>query len=347
VFRHVFGVSQGGNWEGTNILHRPDVPERIAAELGLATGELDELEARGRQRLYELRSAREWPDRDEKVVASWNAMMLAAFAEAGRVLGRADYVEAADACADFILKEMRRDGRLLRTWRDGTAKIDGFLEDYALLVDALLTVYGATFDTRRVEQAGEVADRMIELFWDPAEELFFDTPSGGERLVVRPRDIYDNATPSGTSAATRALVRLGRLTGGPEYERLAGRVLRSMARVATELPQGFGLLLSVLAHHLSTPTEVALVGEPNTLDTEAMLAVVNRRFLPHTTVALLDPRNGSGSAAIIPLLADRPMRDGRVTAYVCRQYTCKQPVTEPRALELDLALIRSGAETSG
>src|SRR5690606_1602575 len=174
-----------------------------------------------------------------KVIAGWNAMMLGAFAEAGRVLGRPDYVEVAIRCAEFVLGEMRRDGRLLRTWRDGSTKIPAFLEDYALLVDSLVELYAATFDDRWVGEAADLADGMLDLFWDPAEELFFDSASDAEPLVVRPRDIYDNATPSGTSAAVHALVRLARLTGEPDYERMAGRVLGSMTKVATELPQGF------------------------------------------------------------------------------------------------------------
>lgn len=348
VFRRLFGVTEGGNWEGSNILFRAESVEELAAERGTDPSATMAMVERAREVLYADRSKRVWPGRDGKVVASWNAMMMRAFAEAGRVLAREEYLQAAVDSAEFMLNELMDDRRLLRTWRDGSAKIGGFLEDYALGVDALVEVYSANFDLRWVERARDLADRMIEAFWSEDEGVFYDTSAGGEQLVVRPRDIYDNATPSGTSAAVHALIRLGRLVGEPRYERIAGRVLRGMSKIASDLPQGFGNLLAALQHFLASPTEVAIVGPRQDEHTAALLRTLHQRYLPHTTLAFLDIDDDTARAsAAIPLLSDRPMRNGRATAYVCRHYTCKQPVTEPAALDLDLSTLHQpGSSTT-
>jgi uncharacterized protein YyaL (SSP411 family) len=237
---------------------------------------------------------------------------------------------------------MRRGDRLLRSWRDGEAKVEGFLEDHAVLLDALVELYFATFDPRWLAEARALADRMLERFWVADEGIFFDTPADGEQLVVRPRDIYDNATPAGTSAAVHALIRLARLSGEGEYERVAARVLEGMGRIASEVPQGFGHMLCALEHHLAVPAEVAIVGGIGEADTEALLDVVRGRFLPHVTLALLpietsgDTGDAEVAAAQIPLLAERTRRDGKAAAYVCRSYACRQPVTTAEELEREL-----------
>ncbi len=347
IFRQYYGVSDNGNWEDHNILNVPLSRAEAEQRSGLEPAALRELLARSRARLYAARAERVWPGRDEKIITSWNAMMIQSFAEAGRVLGRVEWVDAASRGADFILRELQRDGRLLRSWRDGTAKVDGFLEDHALLIDALVEVYFATFDPRWVEEARSLADRMLERFWAPDEAIFFDTPDDGEQLVVRPRDIYDNATPAGTSAAVHALIRLARLAGDPEYERVANRVLEGMGRLAAEVPQGFGHLLCGLEHHLAPPAEVAIVGGKGEADTVALLREVNSVFLPHTTLALLplgrddDPAGLTSVIEAVPVLAERGRRDGKATGYVCRNYTCKEPVTEPTDLAEELAELRS------
>ena len=351
AFRRYYEISPGGNWEGHNILNVPGSLAEATERSGLDAPALQELLARGRERLYAARAERVWPGRDDKIITSWNAMMIQSFAEAGRVLGRGDWIEAAERGANFVLRALQRDGRLLRSWRDGSAKVEGFLEDHALLIDALIELYFATFDPRWVDEARSIADRMLERFWAADEGVFFDTPADGEQLVVRPRDLYDNATPSGTSAAVHALIRLARLSGGPEYERVAGGVLEGLGRLAGEVPQGFGHLLCALEHHLAAPSEVAIVGGKGDLDTEALLRELRPTFLPHTTLALLPLGQDGDLASLspiierIPVLADRGRREGQATAYVCRNYTCKQPVTDPADFAAELAELRPATQS--
>jgi uncharacterized protein len=336
LFRRFYDVTEEGNWEGKNILHAPRTAGEIAEAAGISEARLAGALARGRELLYRARSERVWPGRDEKALTSWNAMMLHAFAQAGFILDDPGYVQVAVSTAEFLLREMVRGDRLFRTWRDGEAKIDAFLEDHALLVDALVELYLATHDHRWIVEARPIADRMIDRFWEEDEEIFYDTGAGGEALILRPRDIYDNATPSGNSAAALGLTRLARLTGEPSYERIAGRVTRGMAGVASRVGQAFGHLLGAVAHQLAPPTEVAIVGEPAAGDTRELVDVLRRRFLPHVTVAVGDPSAVAGLGEVVPLLAHRERIDGRATAFVCQHYACRMPVTEPAELRREL-----------
>ncbi len=342
LFRRYFDITEGGNWEGSNILQCPDPLDEVAADLGEHPDRLRALLDRGRATLYDVRSRRIWPGRDEKVLTSWNAMMLHAFAEAGRILNEPRYIEAAKANADFLLSEMRRPDRLLRSWRDGSARIDGFLEDHALLTDGLIELYRSTFELRWVREARSLADQMIDLFWSADDEMFFDTARDSGELFMRPRDIYDNATPSGTSAAAHALTRLARLTGEPTYDRISSRIVQGMSEVASRVPQAFGHLLGALINQIALPTEVAICGDPAEPDTRALLEVLNSHFLPETTVALRHPGADEDEVAgLIPLLAQRDVGDGEATAFVCRRFTCRMPVTAPAELEAELEWIRS------
>jgi len=337
LFRLVYGVTEGGNWEGSNILNRPRRLDAVAEEAGVEVAWLEEVIERTRCKLYEIRSRRVWPGRDEKIIMSWNAMMLHTFAESAKVLESDRYRKIAVANAEFLLRDLRVDGRLLRTWRDGSSKIDGFLEDHALLLEALLAVYEATFDLRWVEEARWIGDQIIEHFWSADEEVFYDTRKDGERLVVRPRDIHDNAMPSGTSSAVQGLIRLARLTGVAEYESIALRVLGRMADVACQIPQAFGHLLGALAAAISPPLEIAIVGDAHTDETHALLRGVRRRFLPDATIAFRPfDSDEQEISRRIPLLAGRTGVERRATAYVCEQYTCLRPVTSAEELESEL-----------
>jgi uncharacterized protein YyaL (SSP411 family) len=265
-------------------------------------------------------------------------MMLHAFAEAARVLENDEYRAVAVRSAGFLLRELRPRGTLLRTWKEGRAKIGAFLEDHALLADALIAVYEATWDARWVREARALADAMLEKFWDEGEGAFYDTAADAESLVVRPRDVFDNATPSGNSAAVFALLRLGELTGEPRYTRTAARVLEGMGELLGRVPQGFGHLLCALDFHLATPTEVAFVGTPGEEETEALVRTVSRAYLPNAVLALRRPEDGDGDADLIPLLQQRSAVDGKATAYVCERLACKQPVTDPAELAAQLGI---------
>ncbi|HEU4452318.1 MAG TPA: thioredoxin domain-containing protein [Longimicrobium sp.] len=338
VFRRYYDVTDHGNFEHRNILHTDERLEDVAEERGITLERLREIVANSRRVLYEARAKRVWPGRDDKVLASWNAMMLHAFAEAARVFDRPDWLRIAVASAEFLTSALKPEGRLLRTWKDGRAKIPAFLEDHALLADALVAVHEATWDVRWVREARALADAMLELFWDDAEGVFHDTASDAETLVVRPRDLFDNATPSGNSAAVMALLRLGELTGESRYTEVARRVLEGTADFMTRVPAGFGHLLCALDFHLATPREVAIVGVPGTEDADALVRIVSRAYLPNTVLAFTRPEDAESAAETVPLLQARTMIGGRATAYVCERFACQQPVTAPADLAAQLGI---------
>jgi uncharacterized protein YyaL (SSP411 family) len=303
-----FGATERGNFEGSNILTRGDEPP----------DRLDEI----RRRLYEARARRVWPGLDDKRLTAWNALAIAALADAGAVLERPDYVEAAARSADFVLRDLRDDGgRLLRTYKDGQAKLNAYLEDHAFLVEALLTLYEASFDPRWFAAARETADAMIERFADDERGGFFETSSDHERLVARRKDLEDHPIPAGNSSAAYGLLRLAALTGEHEYERRAVGVLRLLHTIAVAHPQAFAHLLQALDFHLGSVREVALVGD----DVRPLERVVRGRFRPHLVLA-------GGEEDGVPLLAGRDPVDGRAAAYVCERFACQRPVTEPAEL---------------
>jgi uncharacterized protein len=317
-----WGVDRGPNFEGKSILQvigQPD-PEAIAPL---------------RQRLLEARAARVRPGRDDKVLAGWNGLACRALAEAGRALGRKDYVNAAVRNAEFLLGSMRRDGRLLRTWKAGQARLKGYLEDHAMVAAALVDVYEATFERRWLDAARELTDDTLELFWDDALEGFYDTGRDHEQLIVRPRNLFDNAVPSGTAVAIETLLRLAVLTGEATYESRAVAALRPLADLMSRHPSGFGRFLSALDFHLGPKVEVALVTPERGEAAGPLVAEVFGRYLPNRVVVGAttdDPRAAAG----IPLLEGRGAVDGKPTAYVCRNYACELPVTEPAALARQL-----------
>jgi uncharacterized protein YyaL (SSP411 family) len=304
-----FGATEHGNFEGANILTRGE-------------GSPDAL-ADWRRRLYAVREQRVWPGLDDKRLTSWNALAIAALAEAGAVLEREDYLDAARTAADFVLSELRDgDGRLLRSWKDGRGRLNAYLEDHAFLLEALLTLYESTFEPRWFASARELADTMIDRFADDRQGGFFETSDDHERLVARRKDLEDHPIPSGNASAALGLLRLAALTGDHGYEQRGVSVLRLLHEVAPKHPQAFGHLLQALDFHLSPTREVALVGD----DLRPLERVVRGAFRPGIVVA-------GGAEDGVPLLQGRHPVDGRAAAYVCEQFVCKAPVTEPEELE--------------
>jgi uncharacterized protein YyaL (SSP411 family) len=332
-----WGVNDGPNFEGKNILFVPRDLEEVAARLGLSRERLSDLLAGARTKLYLARERRVHPGRDEKVLAAWNGMMCRAFAEAGRALGRSDYTESAVRNAEFVLRAMRRDGRLLRTWKDGEAKLLAYLEDYAMVADGCLAVYEASFDRRWLDVAVGLAGELIRLFWDERQEGFFDTGVDHEVLVVRPRNLFDNAVPCGSSVAVELLFRLAVLTGDEQYERLGLRALRPMADLLGRYPTGFGRFLCALDFHLGPVAEVALIWPQGTREERLrpMLDAIFGRYHPNRVVVGAADGERAQSTGI-PLLETRPAIQGKPTAYVCRRYVCQAPTTDARALARQL-----------
>jgi len=283
-----------------------------------------------RAKLYEARSRREWPGLDDKRLTAWNALAISALAEAGAALGRADLLDAARDCATFVLRDLRRDdGSLLRTYNRGEAKIDAFLEDHAFLLEALLTLYEATFEPRYFTEALALAGTLVERFADPEHGGFYSTAAdggSGPPLVARRKDLEDAPIPSGASGACYGLLRLAALTGDHAWEEAGLGVIRLLHAVAPQHPQAFGHLLQAIAFHLGPVREVALAGEP----VEPLVRVVRREYRPRTVLAGGEPDG-------VPLLQDRGPVDGRAAAYVCERFACQRPVTEPAELEALLA----------
>jgi len=324
-----WGVDRGPNFEGHSILFVPREPSEVAEDLGLSEARLEELVAAARARLYGVRDKRVHPGLDDKVLASWNGLALAAFAEAGRVLGRADYIAAAVRNAAFIVTQMKAGERLLRSWKDGQAKIKGYLEDYAMVGVGLLALYEATFDRRWLDESRRLAEQALVLFWEEGEGIFFDTGIDHEALVVRPRNLFDNAVPCGTSVTIEWLLKLAVFFGEERYEAVAVKALRPMADLMTRYPSGFGRYLSALDFHLGPVAEVALVWPEGGSDT-SLIATAFQGYRPNRLVVGA-PAN-SPAAEGLPLLTDRHAVDGKPTAYVCRRYVCQLPVTDPTAL---------------
>ncbi len=300
------GMSDGGNFEGRNI---PVRAGELAPEL--------------RQRLYDVRTERVWPGLDDKRLTAWNALMVSALAEAGAVLGEPRYLDAAGTCAAFILDTMRDDnGHLLRTFKDGRAHLNAYLEDHAYLVEALLTLYESSFEPRWFAAAREVAAQMIDRYVDDERGGFFETSTDHEQLVARRKDLEDNPIPAGNSSAAYGLLRLAALTGEHEYERRAEGVLQLLHELAPRHPQAFAHLLQALDFRLAQTKEVALAGG----DTTELERVVRSKFRPHIVLA-------GGQPDGVPLMEGRTAVDGHAAAYVCEQFACRQPVTEPAELE--------------
>ena len=330
-----WGVTEAGNFEGKNILNVPQDPETVAAAFGISQDELGEQIGKARSKLFAVREQRVRPGLDDKVLAAWNGLMLRAFALASRVLDRDDYRKVAEKNAAFLLEKLKSDGRLRRSYKDGRARFNGYLEDYAMVADGLVALYEATFETRWLSEADSLCDATFELFWDAGSGTFYDTPADHEKLVTRPRDIYDNATPSGTSVAVEVLLKLALLLDRNDYRQRAEAVLENLSGGLEKLPGAFGRLLSALDFHLSRPREVVIIGEPEAEDTRALLETIYARYLPNKVVAGR-AEDDEEPAGLVPLLADRPTRNGTATAYVCEGYACQSPTTEPEELAVQL-----------
>lgn len=318
-FNENHDVTATGNFEGKNILNL-ESPVAAAPDPD------------SRARLFAAREKRVKPFRDEKVLTAWNGLMLAAFADAAKVLNSDEYLQIAERNAAFLLSELKSRDRLLRTWKNGKAKLNGYVEDYANVADALIELYQTTGKIEYVIEARRLADAMITEFWDEENGGFFFTSNDHEELIVRNKDFYDNATPSGNSTAADVLLRLAKFTHEERYERFAITTLRLSASQIRRHPQGFGRALSALEFSLSDTKEIVIIGEKgNQLERE-----IFRKYLPDAVVMLSSESESESGSATIPLVKGRPMIDGRATAYVCENSVCQRPVTSVEALNKSL-----------
>jgi uncharacterized protein len=336
IFMLAYDVTEQGNWEGKNILNVNRELSEVARLAKISEAEAAKLLASARQTLYEVRSKRVWPGLDDKALTAWNGLMLAAFAEAGRALGREDYTAVAVQNAEFLYENLRQaNGRLWRAWKAGhEARYNGYLEDYAYLGDGLLALYQTTFDLRWFNWAQELAELTLTHFYDEQDGGFFDTADDHETLIYRPKDLQDNAVPSGNAMACHLLLQLGLYTGDGRYHDIAQKTVAAVYGAMSQYPTGFAHWLCAAAFLLGEPQEVAIIGEPTAADTQALLAVVRETYRPHLATAVAPPN--SPAAQAIPLLANRDQLENQATAYVCRQFACQRPVNEAAALREQL-----------
>ena len=326
----IFGMTQTGNFEGSNIFQIVNVDDRMKWR----SDEFRPLRAQ----LYAARNQRTHPGRDEKILTSWNGLMLRAFATAAWVFSSEDYANVARDNARFIREHLHQEGRLLHSYKEGRARIEGFLEDYAFLIDGLVALYQCTFETEWLEWAVNLAGTTLVEFFEPGAAAFYDTASSAEALVSRPRDAYDSATPSGNSVICHALLELGRLTGRDDFQRVATTVLEGYAGVAAEQPHGFSRLLAAIDEAVGPSAEVAIIGDPRAEDSQRLLAELRERYLPRVTVALASPED-ERTLESLPVFRDRSAQNGNATAYVCVGYSCRLPTTEPGTMVAQIAEI--------
>ena len=344
LFETAYGVTDDGNWEGVTILSRVVGDGELAGRFGLDEGEVAQLLADDRARLLARRAERPQPARDGKALAAWNGLAIAALADAAAPLEEGDpeasarYRAAAERSAAAIIDGLlAEDGRLGRSWKDGRAVGAGVLEDHTHLADGLLALYELTGADRWFTTARRLIDRVLAAFADP-DGGFFDTADDHERLVTRPKDVQDNAIPSGNAMAARVLIRLAAWTGEGSYRDAAERAIRTVVPFVARYPTGFAQWLSAIDLAFAPLIEVAIIGPAGDPATTALLAEVRRGYRPDIVLAWATDE-GAAAKSAVPLLHDRSMLDGRPTAYVCRGFACRLPVTDPRALasEVDAA----------
>ena len=329
LFMRCYDVSEDGNFEKRNILHLPHDLAAVAKREDMSLEFLRELLRDAKHVLLEARNLREPPFRDEKILASWNGMAIRALAEAGGALNESRFRVAAARGLEFLLGNMRKGGRLRRSYKDGMARIDAFLEDYAAVGNAIFSVYEATLEPRWLDEAAWITELVVGLFWDDTDGVFHDGPKDGEALAVRARDLMDNATPSGNSLAVELLIRSAHLFGEERHRVIAHRVLDREAGLMARLPAAFGRLLGALDRTVADPVEIVIVGARDDVRTLELLETALSRYMPNRIIA--------GSAPSEDLSHSLPVLEGRdrgtePAAYVCERYACKAPVSDAMAL---------------
>lgn len=325
-----WSMSAGGNFEGSNILNVPNDDEVVAETLNMSVEEMHEKLAQIKDRLYAVRTSRVYPGLDDKILTAWNGMMLASLAEAARVLHRDDYLVAAERAGDFILENlMTDDARLWRTYKNGKTKINAYLEDYANVIDAFLELYQSTFMDKWFTAARNLADSVLKHF--SAEDTgFYDTSDDHEKLIVRPRQLQDNATPSGNTMMAKQLIRLSAYTGDSRYDEAARGALKPLIPAMQQYPQAFGEAINAADMLIRGVKEVAIVGNPTQQGTKDLLAEVRQTYRPTVITAL--SRAAVDGEHTIALLNYRTMRNGEPTVYVCQNFMCQMPVTTAEAM---------------
>ncbi len=335
-FSEYFDITPDGNWEGHSIPNTPRSLQAVASELGVSPDELRRSLAEARQKVYAARLRRVPPLTDDKVLAAWNGLMIGAFADGARVLGEKRYLDSAERAARFVLRELARpDGGLYRTARAGKAHLDAYLEDYAFVADALVDLYEAGAPESHLHEALRLAERMLTDFGDEGGALFH-TARKHETLIARSREGHDGATPNANAVAARVLARLAFHFDRHDLHARALDAIRAYGRPIERAPRAFATTLGVVDLLLEAPIELAFVGAPGSPDLAALLAEVARHYLPNRIVAHAEPGPDHVARSALPLLAEKRLVDGVPALYVCRNFTCRAPVSKPAEVAVAL-----------
>ncbi|WP_021166782.1 hypothetical protein SOV_09850 [Sporomusa ovata DSM 2662] len=329
LFADVYDVTPVGNFEGENIINliNYDLYD-YAAKNNLDINALESQMAAAREKLYQVREQRIHPFKDDKILTAWNGLMVAALAKAARVLQREDYTQAAEQAVEFIFNKLTAaDGkRLLARYRDGDAAYKGYVDDYAFLLWGLLEVYETTFNPKYLRQAIHISMDLKELFWDNWDGGFYFTGHDSEELLLRPKEIYDGAMPSGNSVAALALLKLARLTDNNEYNAMVEAMFTCFSAEVTHYPRAYTFFLLALDYYLSAPSHIVIAGDKEDTEVQAMLALARQRFMPETTVIYNDPEYQTDNSELIPVAAGQVAVGGRATGYICENFACQRPV---------------------
>jgi uncharacterized protein YyaL (SSP411 family) len=328
VFADYFDVTEEGNFEGRNVLRQRGELRGVARSLGLSPEELEKRLDMARHKLFLARQKRPKPGLDDKILCAWNALAVTAFAEAGFAFDNRHYLDIASANGRFLTSHLWREGRLRRTWKGGQARLNAYLDDYAFLIEGLLALYQASGDREWLLKADDLMRIQIERFSDAESGDFYFTAEDHEALLVRRKEYLDNAIPSGNSASCLNLIRLAELLGREDYRRRAESVLERLTEAMARHPLGFGYWLQALDYQIGPIAEIAIVGPPE--QREELLAAIRRRYLPNKALAI---ETGALPSGVVRLLEGRTTVGGRATAYVCRNYSCRRPVTSASDLE--------------
>jgi uncharacterized protein YyaL (SSP411 family) len=325
VFARMYDVTDEGNFEGKNILHPILTVDQASKFFRKEKSEIEALLVRAKEKLFAARQKRIKPFRDEKIIAAWNGLMLSGLAEAIKITGESSCIEASRRTVEFIFGKMFRDGYLLHVYKDGQAKLRGYLDDYAFVALGLLDLYDVLFDRSLIERAIELADIMLKEFWDEGGGGLFYTGKSHEPLISRTKPVFDASIPSGNAIAAQLLLRLYHLTGAADYRARAETILRSYYDAMVSQPFGFAHMLCALDQYLHPAKEIVIVGEISDARTTDLIKEIHSLYLPNKAVQLFEP--GQSLDKVSPLLAGKKQIDGRPTAYVCQHFTCSAPVT--------------------
>ena len=328
IFCDYYDVSREGNFEEKNILHVDKPLDAFAKLEGIQTEELQELLRTAREKLFAERQKRIHPHKDDKILTSWNGLMIAALARGAQALHAPEYAQAAVRATDFILNALhRKDGTLLRRYRSGEAAIPGYLDDYAYFVWGLIDLYEATFETKYLKTALELNKQMIENFWDEKGGGLFFGGKRNEQLIAQTKEIYDGATPSGNSVALFNMLRLGRVAGNPGLGKMADQIMKAFGETINQYPSGYTQFMCALDFALGPTKEIVIAGEPDRKDTQQILQEIGKRFLPRK-VLLLNSLKDKSLGEIAGFVKEQKPIENKATVYICENYACKAPANE-------------------